>query len=206
MDILIKESQTKLLITEGVSEILKDIYEDTIDYSADLYKRVVKKFGINVRILLTFSAAIGGIARPLENYLAGKYPELNEEELIMLVIAIVCILWNENRNIVKEFVGKIQNLGIDEEFKDGLKKAKKLQSSFSRFMLTVLQGGATLSDIAAYTYMIPLVGHLVMVLQGQDFSPEQIEMLVRRLSLIGVFHVSTAVLQMIVDRILGKSN
>jgi hypothetical protein len=206
MDILIKESQTKLLITEGVSEILKDIYEDTIDYSADLYKRVVKKFGINVRILLTFSAAIGGIARPLEEYLAGKYPELNEEEIIMLVVAIVSILWNENRNIVKEFVGKIQTLGIDDEFKDGLKKAKKLQSSFSRFMLTVLQGGATLSDIAAYTYMIPLVGHLVMVLQGQDFSPEQIEMLVRRLSLIGVFHVSTAVLQMIVDRILGKSN
>ncbi len=206
MDILIKETQTKILITEGVSEILKGIYEDTIDYSADLYKRVVNKFGINVRILLTFSAAIGGIARPLEEYLAGKYPELNEEEIIMLVVAIVSILWNENRNIVKEFVGKIQTLGIDDEFKDGLKKAKKLQSSFSRFMLTVLQGGATLSDIAAYTYMIPLVGHLVMVLQGQDFSPEQIEMLVRRLSLIGVFHVSTAVLQMIVDRILGKSN
>lgn len=205
MDILITESQTKILLSEGVSDVLKEIYSDTIDYSADLYKRVVKRLGLNSRILLTFSAMIGGLARPLEEYLAGRFTNLTEDEILLIVIGVVSILWNENKQMVKEILGRIKELDVEDEFKDGLKKAKKLQSSFRRFLASTIKGGSFISDVIAYTYMIPLLGYLVMALQGQDFSPEQIDMLVKRLSIIGVFTVSTEVLESIVRKILGKS-
>jgi hypothetical protein len=55
MDILLKESQTKILITEGISEILSQIHESTKDYGANLYKQVQDRLikllsyhGINV--------------------------------------------------------------------------------------------------------------------------------------------------------------
>lgn len=205
MDILITESQTKILLSEGVSDVLKEIYSDTIDYSADLYKRVVKRLGLNSRILLTFSAMIGGLARPLEEYLAGRFTNLTEDEILLIVIGVVSILWNENKQMVKEILGRIKELDVEEEFKDGFKKAKKLQSSFRRFLASTIKGGSFISDVIAYTYMIPLLGYLVMALQGQDFSPEQIDMLVRRISMVGVFTVSTEVLESIVRKILGKS-
>ena len=205
MNILITESQTKILLSEGVSDVLKEIYSDTIDYSADLYKRVVKRLGLNSRILLTFSAMIGGLARPLEEYLAGKFTHLNEEEIILLVIGVVSILWNENRQMIREILGRIKELDIEDEFKDGFKKAKKLQSSFRRFLASTVKGTSFITDVISYTYMIPLLGYLVMALKGQDFSPEQIDMLVKRLSIIGVFTVSTEVLESIIRKMLGKS-
>ena len=92
MDILITESQTKILISEGVSDVLKGIYTETKDYSADLFKRVFQKFGLNLRILLTFSSLIGALSRPLEDYLAGKFTSLNEDEILLLVIGVVAII------------------------------------------------------------------------------------------------------------------
>lgn len=204
MDILISESQTKVLLTEGISDVLKDIYSDTIDYSADLYKRVVDRFGINAKILLTFSAMIGGLARPLEQYLEGRFPQLSQDEIILIVVGTVVILWSENKKVTQEIMNKIQESGISGEFRDGFKKAKKLQTSFKKFLATVLRGGSFVGDVIAYTYMIPLLGYMVMTLQGQDFSPEQIDMLVRRLSAIGVFTIGSQGLELIVKRILGK--
>ena len=99
MDILITESQQKLLITEGVGETLQKLYSGTIDYSADLYQRVLKRLGINFKILLTFSSMIGAIARPLEEFLRGKFPTLNEDEILLLLIGTISILYFENKEI-----------------------------------------------------------------------------------------------------------
>jgi hypothetical protein len=205
MDILLKESQTKILITEGISEILSEIHESTKDYGADLYKRVKDRLGFNLKILLTFSASIGGLARPLEQFLAGDYSELNEEEILLLTVSIVSVLLFQNKDLIKELVGKVKEMGLDQEFRAGLEKGRQLKDSFNKFLANTIRGGAFLSDVIAYTYMIPLLGHLYMVLNGQDFSPEQIDMLVRRLSAIGIFHVSTAMLEMIAKKIIGKN-
>jgi len=205
MNILITESQTKILLSEGISDILKELYSDTIDYSADLYKRVVKRLGLNSKILLTFSAMIGGLARPLEEYLAGKFTHLNEEEIILIVIGVVSILWNENKQMIREILGRIKELDIEDEFKDGFNKTKKLQSSFRRFLASTVKGGSFITDVISYTYMIPLLGYLVMAIQGQDFSAEQIDMLVKRLSMIGVFTISSEIIEGIVRKILEKS-
>lgn len=205
MDILITESQTKILISEGVSDVLKGIYTETKDYSADLFKRVFQKLGLNLRILLTFSSIIGALARPLEDYLAGKFFSLNEDEILLLVIGVVAIIFNENRKMTVEILNRIKKAGLYEEFKDGLSQTKKLQSSFQRFLLSSLKTGAVITDIISYTYMIPLLGYLTMTLQGQDFSPQEITILTKRIISIGIFTISTEVLEGIVKKILGKS-
>jgi len=205
MDILITESQTKILISEGVSDVLEGIYTETKDYSSDLFKRVYKKLGLNLRILLTFSSMIGGLARPLEEYLAGKFTGLNEEEIILIVIGVVAIIFNENKKMTIEILNRIKDSGISDEFNDGLKQTKKLLSSFQRFLLSSLKTGSFITDVISYTYMIPLLGYLTMTLQGQDFSQQEINMLVQRLISIGIFTVSTEVLDGIVKKILGKS-
>ena len=205
MDILLKESQTKILITEGISEMLSQIHESTKDYGADLYKRVKDRLGFNLKILLTFSASIGGLARPLEEFLAGRYTELNEEEVLLLTVSVVSVLLFQNKDLIKELLGKVKAMGLDTEFKAGLEKGRQLKDSFNKFLANTIRGGAFLSDVMAYTYMIPLLGYLYMALNGQDFSPEQIDMLVRRLSAIGVFHVSTAMLEMIAKKIIGRN-
>lgn len=202
MDILITESQQKLLITEGVGETLQKLYSGTIDYSADLYKRVLKRLGINFKILLTFSSMIGAMARPLEEFLKGEFPNLTEDEILLLIIGTVSVLYFENKELLKEVLGKIKSLNIESEFKSAVQKTKSLESSFKKFLANTVKGFSFTSDVISYTYMIPLLGYLVNTFQGQSLSPEDIEMLITRLSAIGVFHVSTEVLSDIVKKIL----
>lgn len=205
MDILITESQNKLLITEGVGETLKKVYEHSGDYSADLYKRVKKRLGLNTKILLTFGSLVGSLIEPCENYLAGKYPNLSEDQLLLLVIGIVSVMFVERRELTREIIGKIRNENLEPEFRDGLKKTKKLVNSFQKFLATGVSTAAFASDVMSYIYMIPLLGYLTIFLQGQGLSGDEITELVNRLSMIGVLHISTEVLRDIVNRIIGKN-
>ena len=72
-------------------------------------------------------------------------------------------------------------------------------------MTNSLQGVSASLDIMSYTYMIPLLGYLVMMYQGIEMTPEQQELLVRRLSAIGTLTISSEAIGKIVDTIRKKS-
>jgi len=205
MDILITESQSRLLITEGIGENLKSVYEHSADYSADLYKRVKSRLGLNTKILLTFGSLVGALLEPAELYLKGKYPDLSEEQLILLLVGLVSIFFVEHREITKDVIGKIKELNIENQFKDGLKKTRRLVGSFKKFLATGVSTASFTSDVLSYIYMIPLLGYLAMTLQGKGMSEEQITDLVDRISMIGALTISTEVLRDIVKRIIGKN-
>lgn len=205
MDILITESQKRILMTEGIAEALSEIYSGAKDYSADLYKRVKKKFGSNMGILLTFSAAIGGIIEPLESFLVGKFPELSEEQILLLLTAVVAIMWKENSSLIRELVEKVKDEGLNSKLVLALTKAHRLKNAFGKFITNSLQGVSASLDIMSYTYMIPLLGYLVMMYQGIEMTPEQQELLVRRLSAIGTLTISSEAIGKIVDTIRKKS-
>lgn len=205
MDILITESQKGILLTEGIAESLAEIYSGTKDYSSDLYKRVKRRLNINFGILLTFSAAIGGFVEPLESFLVGKYPELSEDQILLILTAVVAILWKENSKLIRELLDKIKSQGLNKELMTAIKKSNQLKNSFKQFLTNSLQGLSFSFDVLSYTYMIPLLGYLVMMYQGQEISPEQVELLVTRLSAIGGLTIGSEVVSKIVDTIRKKS-
>jgi len=205
MDILITESQKDLLLTEGIGDTLEQIYSSSKDYSADLYKRVKNRLKLNFTILLTFSAAIGGVVEPLESFLVGKYPDLSDEQLLLILTAVVAILWKENAPLVRELLGKVKEQGLSSKLFLALTKANELKKTFGKFLTNALKGTSFSLDVLAYTYMIPLLGYLVMMYQGQEISPEQVELLVRRLSAIGGLTISSEVIGKLVDTIRKKS-
>ena len=86
-----------------------------------------------------------------------------------------------------------------------IKKSNQLKNSFKQFLTNSLQGLSFSFDVLSYTYMIPLLGYLVMMYQGQEISPEQVELLVTRLSAIGGLTIGSEVVSKIVDTIRKKS-
>jgi hypothetical protein len=144
---------------------------------------------------------VGSLIEPAENYLSGKYPDLTEDQIILLVVGIVSVMFVESRELTKQMVNKIKQNDLELEFRDGLRKTKKLLNSFQKFLATGVSTAAFASDVISYVYMIPLLGYLTMFIQGQGLSETEITDLVNRLSIIGVFHISTEVLRDIVKRI-----
>jgi len=53
------------------------------------------RYKFNLKILLTFGAGVGALAEPLIQFLNGKYPELNNDQVTLLTVAIICVVFNE---------------------------------------------------------------------------------------------------------------
>ena len=93
MNVLITEEQTKLILVEGMPDILSTIYEKSTDFSANLYKRIAKRLKFNLKILLTFGAGVGGLMQPLMDMLDGKFNGLTEDQKLLIVVATICIVY-----------------------------------------------------------------------------------------------------------------
>jgi hypothetical protein len=113
-------------------------------------------------------------------------------------------LFNEGKNILKELLPKIKEEGLEDIFRTSIVKSRKLVTAFKGFLGTLGNSTAFLADVIGYIYMIPLVGYLTMAIQGHSMSPDDVSRLVERLSAIGVFHITSSVLEEIVNRIIKK--
>lgn len=204
MNVLITEGQKKLILTESLNDTLKSIQEQGIDFSANLYKRVKKRLGFNLKILLTFGAAVGGLAEPLERFLQGKHPEMSENQMLMVIVATICIMFNEGKEILKKLLPEIKDNDLEDVLRTSVTKSRKLISAFKGFLGTLGNSAAFLTDVMAYIYMIPLIGYLTMAIQGYSMSSEDVSKLVERISAIGVFHITSSVLEEIVRKIIKK--
>ena len=202
MNVIITEEQSKVILSEGMSDILSTIYEKSTDFSANLYKRISKRLKFNLKILLTFGASVGGLMQPLMELLDNKFPTLTEDQKLLILVGVISIVFNEGKSMLKEVLPKIKEEGLENEFKYSLVKTKRLLTVFKGFLGTLGNSAAFMTDVMSYIYLIPILGYLTIALQGNSLSPEQIEGLVKTIAATGILHVSTAAIEEIVKRII----
>ena len=204
MNVLITEQQNKIILLEGMSDIMSAIFEHGADFSANLYKRIMKRYKINLKILLTFGAGVGALMEPLMEFLKGNYPDLNEEQITLLVVATVCVIFNEGKEVLKQVLPIIKKQNLESEFTSGVNKVKALVTSFKGFIATLGNSAAFISDVMSYIYLIPVLGYLATFVSQNSLTPEQIENLVKLLVASSGLHVTTAFLEESIKRMLNN--
>jgi hypothetical protein len=204
MNVLITEQQNKLILLEGMSDIMSAIFEHGADFSANLYKRIMKRYKFNLKILLTFGAGVGALMEPLMEFLKGNYPDLNEEQITLLVVATVCVVFNEGKEVLKQVLPIIKKQNLENEFTSGVNKVKALITSFKGFVATLGNSAAFISDVMSYIYLIPVLGYLATFVSQNSLTPEQIENLVKLLVASSSLHVTTAFLEESIKRMLDN--
>jgi UDP-N-acetylglucosamine:LPS N-acetylglucosamine transferase len=204
MNVLITEQQNKLILLEGMSDIMSAIFEHGADFSANLYKRIMKRYKFNLKILLTFGASVGALMEPLMEFLKGNYPDLNEEQITLLVVATVCVVFNEGKEVLKQVLPIIKKQNLENEFTSGVNKVKALITSFKGFIATLGNSAAFISDVMSYIYLIPVLGYLATFVSQNSLTPEQIENLVKLLVASSSLHVTTAFLEESIKRMLNN--
>jgi hypothetical protein len=204
MNVLITEQQNKLILLEGMSDIMSAIFEHGADFSANLYKRIMKRYKFNLKILLTFGAGVGALMEPLMEFLKGNYPDLNEEQITLLVVATVCVVFNEGKEVLKQVLPIIKKQNLENEFTSGVNKVKALITSFKGFIATLGNSAAFISDVMSYVYLIPVLGYLATFVSQNSLTPEQIENLVKLLVASSSLHVTTAFLEESIKRMLDN--
>ena len=121
--ILINEGQKKLILKESINDSFGEIIKGSYEFTKKIIKMSSEQMGVNLEFLLTWGASIGGFVGPLNDFIAGKFPELSDMELSLIITGVISLYYIDNKETVKKILGKIKEVGLYDEFGVLLKKS-----------------------------------------------------------------------------------
>lgn len=204
MDFLITESQFNYLVENKDTDIIEKNISELESFSKKIYSDAKRKFGIDIKLLLTWGTAVGGLVAPLDNFIKTSNLSVTDDQATLILIGVVATLFFDNEDLFKKVYKKINEEGIEEQFMSVLKKGQDLKKSFINFLLSLNISINNISGLIRYSFLIPIISDLQnYVSDGSDIT-ETAKMINARILASGAVLVSSNVLYQLIRRILRK--
>lgn len=204
MEFLITEQQLRLLLKEEERSQLKSDMKKLNSFTKQLVNRVLKSYGINLRMLMTWGTSVGGMVLPLDQFLRTQNLNLTEEQQALILTGIVFSLFFETKKPFEKVISKIKEEGLMNVFENGLRKGSELKESFSNFIMSLGVGTSNFLDTIAYSFLIPIITDIYSVAtETQDIEQAAI-LIAERLIASGVVFASGQSLTLLIKRILER--
>ena len=204
MEFLITESQLKLILQEQDQSKMSDYMKEMYSYTKNLVDKSKKIYGLNLKLLLTWGASIGGFILPLDNFIKTGRFELNDVEQTLILIGIACSIFYDNSRTLKLIYKKIKEHGLEDVFKEVLVKSKNLKSSFSRFLSSANVTVSSSLDLLAYSFLIPIITDILYVSTNGGDIEIMSKTIAKRLIASGVVIVSQVFLSEAIKKLIKK--
>jgi len=203
MEYILTESQFQKLILESknqdITQSLKELYQE----AKNLLDECAQTWGLNAKFLITWGAALGGMILPLKNYLENNNPELTHEQIILLVLGVVSNYFYDNETFIRKVVKKIKEKGLLNVFRKLYDKAEELKRALGLFLNSIKVTANTLYSILSYAFILPVLGDLYGLSQGED-TIETTKLIVQRILASGVVLVVGAALNHFVSKVVNR--
>jgi len=204
MDFLINESQLRIILQEQDQSKMSDYMKEMYSYTNGLVDRAKSIYGLNLKLLLTWGASVGGFVLPLDKFIRTGRFELNETEQTLILVGIACSVFYDNSRALKLIYKKIKEQGLEDTFKEVLIKSKNLKNSFSKFLSSANVTISSSLDLVAYSFLIPIITDILNgVMNGGDATTIA-KTIAKRLIASGVVIVSQAVLTDTIKKLVKK--
>lgn len=173
MKIIITEQQKRIIITESTGEELGNLIKQNTERVKEIINEAQNQIGMNLQFLLTWGAGIGGFMGPVEDFVRGKYPEIDESELVLILIGIIATYFVDNKKIVTKIYKKIYEDGLSEIFDRILKKTDTLRNTFIEFIDSLGLTFHKITNMLSYTFIIPILPMIYQMVE--DGSTENVD-------------------------------
>jgi hypothetical protein len=203
MDFLINESQLRLILQEQDQSKMSDYMKEMYSYTSNLVDRAKSIYGLNLKLLLTWGASVGGFVLPLDEFIRTGRFELNEAEQILILVGIACSVFYDNSRALKLIYKKIKEQGLEDTFKEVLIKSKNLKNSFSKFLSSANVTISSSLDLVAYSFLIPIITDILNGASSGDVGMAA-KTIAKRLIASGVVIVSQAILTDAIKKLVKK--
>jgi hypothetical protein len=156
MKIIITESQKRMILLENIGEDLGSIIKQNTERVKKLVSEVQNQIGMNLQFLLTWGAGIGGFMGPVEDFVRGRFPELTDLQVFLIILGVISTHLIENKELNTKILDKIKEDGILKQFKISSKKTNELKSVFSDFVQSLGVTFHRITNMLSYTFIIPI--------------------------------------------------
>jgi hypothetical protein len=204
MDFLINESQLRVILQEQDQSNMSDYMKELYSFTSNLVNKAKKTYGLNLKLLLTWGASVGGLVMPLDSFIRTGRFELTDEQATLILIGVACTYFYDNVKTLKTILTKIKEEGLEDTFKEVLVKSRNLKNSFSKFLESAnVTLGSTL-DLVTYSFLIPIIGDIQSaIMEGADLQTTAMT-IAKRLVASGVVLVGQIVLTDTIKKIIKK--
>ena len=203
MDIILTESQYIQLLIERNENKIASVFEKSKDFTKKLINDIKNQYNIDFTFLGTWGSVIGGFAGPIAKYMEGTYPNLTEQDIILITFGIVLTFFSSNKEKLNKVLQLIKEKGIITFFDRALLKAYDLKDAFVGFLDSLNVTMSKVSNMLAYCFLIPLVP-LLKDVSDLNLSKDQIELVITGVSHYGMVTAGSKVIESIVKSILNR--
>ena len=204
MDFLITESQLQTILLEQNDSKLTSNMKQLFSFTNNMVNKVIKNYGLNVKMLLTWGTSVGGLVMPLDNLIKNGNFDLSDKERALVLVGIAFTMFFENKRGIISIVKKIKEEGLTDVFTTVLKRAELLKKSFTRFLNSCnITSGAVL-DTVAYSFLIPIITDIHSIATQTTNISEASLLIAERLVASGVVILSKEILSVTLKKIMKK--
>ena len=203
MKIIITENQKNSLLTESVSDKISKSYKLMKKFTEDVLKESTKVTGLDFGFLLSWGATIGGLMMPIEQFIKGEYPELTNTELSLLITGVMVTYYSSNKKVLAELLKQIKEKKLIDVFNEMLGTTENLKNTFLSFVESLNVTISKLSNMMAYTFLIPILPQLYEMAQS-GYDQNIINQIIKRLLSYGVIIGSSVVVRELIKKIVDR--
>ena len=203
MNILITESQERMILNESIGREFADILKKNSDIAKLISVQIKEITGGDKAALLTFGASIGGLMGPVGDFLEGKYPNMNDLEISLLLTGVIATFFYNSPKLIGKIKSKISEKNLDSEFDVALSKAQELKDTFFDFMESLNITLFKVSNILGFAFLIPLLPYIHQLSEGK-LSMADINKIVTILLSYGVITITSSTLKEIMVKLIKR--
>ncbi len=204
MDFLINESQLRTILQEQDESRMNDYMKTMYSFTKNLVNRAGKVYGLNVKMLLTWGTAVGGLVMPLDQFIKSGDFNLSDDQRYLVLAGIAFILFFDNKKGLVDVLKKIKEEGLEEVFRKTLNKGQELKSSFKGFLSSLNVSVGSFMDTVAYAFLIPIILDIQNIAESSVDPKEAGLLIAERLVSSGIVVVGAQVLSQVIRKIIQK--
>jgi len=204
MDFLINESQLRTILQEQDESRMNGYMKTMYSFTKNLVNRAGKVYNLNLKMLLTWGTAVGGLVMPLDQFIKSGEFNLSDDQRYLVLAGIAFILFFDNKKGIVDVLKKIKEEGLEEVFKKTLDKGKELKSSFKGFLFSLNVSVGSFMDIVAYAFLIPIILDIQNICESSVDPKEAGLLIAERLVSSGIVVIGAQALSQVIRKIIQK--
>jgi len=181
MDIIINESQKNKLLLETKSQEIPNKIKRAKNFAYNVIENTKKQLGLDLKFLLTWGASIGGIMHPLNEFINGQYPELNNSDVSLIIVGAVSIVFFNNEEIFNKIKETLKDKEILDSLRTAVGKTEELKNVFVKFLSSLNLSLHQMTNVISYAFIIPSLPSIYEIVSSGSFSSNQIQIIAKRI-------------------------